>query len=309
MRHGMLFFVAVAFFVVVSFETTYASKCTGDQVLKMLDAGFSKAEIKEQCHEDTAASAPSPSRAPKAEKKGLQLTTPERSAEYNGMEFVLIPAGEFIMGSEYGGENNDEQPAHRVRISRPFYLGTYEVTQGQWEAVMRNNPSGAASNPNLPVENVSYEDVQKFIQKLNAQEGGTRYRLPTEAEWEYANRAGSTTAYSFGDDPDQLGAYAWYGKNSDSKTHPVGQRKPNAWGLYDMYGNVYEWVQDWYAWDYYQQSFSQDPQGPESGSARLIRGCSWNADSAEHCRSADRGFGSPGLRYNALGFRLLRTAS
>jgi hypothetical protein len=148
-----------------------------------------------------------------------------------GMEFVLIPAGEFRMGSTKG--DSDERPVHAVTISTPFYLGKHEVTQAQWEEVMRNNPSRFTGDPNRPVEQVSWEDVQAFIRKLNEKEGGTKYRLPTEAEWEYAARAGSTTAYSFGDDRGQLGEYGWYWDNSDKKTHPVGQLKPNVWGLYD----------------------------------------------------------------------------
>ena len=152
------------------------------------------------------------------------------------MQFALIPAGEFPMGSASGGDN--ERPVHTVRISKPFYLGIHEVTQGQWETVMGNNPSKFKGDANRPVEMVSWEEVQKFIDKLNSKEGGTKYRLPTEAEWEYAARAGSATAYSFGDDSGQLGKYAWFEGNAGSTTHPVGKLQPNAWGLYDMHGNV-----------------------------------------------------------------------
>jgi formylglycine-generating enzyme required for sulfatase activity len=163
------------------------------------------------------------------------------------MEFVLIQAWTFQMGSNNGEPN--EKPVHMVRISRPFYLGKYEVTQAQWEAVMGNNPSQFKGDPNSPVENVSWDDVQEFIKRLkrlNTRESGVKYRLPREAEWEYAAQAGTTTAYSFGNDPSQLGEYAWYGENANGETHPVGQKKPNPWGLYDMHGNVWEWVQDWY---------------------------------------------------------------
>jgi formylglycine-generating enzyme required for sulfatase activity len=131
-----------------------------------------------------------------------------------GMDFVLLPAGTFRMGSDTG--DSDEKPGHEVRLSKPFYLGKHEVTQGQWQAVMGTNPSNFKGDTNLPVENVSWTDVQAFIQKLNAKEGGTRYRLPTEAQWEYAARAGTTTTYSFGNDERQLGEYAWYGANSGS---------------------------------------------------------------------------------------------
>jgi formylglycine-generating enzyme required for sulfatase activity len=220
-----------------------------------------------------------------------------------GMEFVPIPAGAFMMGSAQG--NNDERPSHQVTISRPFYLGKYEVTQAQWEAVMGSNPSRFTGQPDRPVEQVSWDDVQAFIRKLNEKEGGTMYRLPTEAEWEYAARAGSTTAYSFGDDPGQLGEYAWYTDNSGGQTHPVGQRQPNAWGLYDMHGNVWEWVQDWYGT--YAAEPVTDPQGPSSGSNRVVRGGSWR-NGARFCRSAYRFYAHPGDRIVDLGFRLLRTA-
>ncbi len=195
------------------------------------------------------------------------------------VEFVLISEGEFLMGSADG--ENDERPVHKVRISQPFYLGKYEVTQAQWEAVMGNNPSHfkgsffKKGDPNRPVENVSWEEVQEFIRKLNAKEGGAHYRLPTEAEWEYTCRAGSTTAYCFGDDEELLGEYAWYGENAGIQTHPVGQLKPNAWGLYDMHGNVWEWVQDCYG--EYPAEAVTDPQGPSSGSSRVKRGGGWSS--------------------------------
>lgn len=189
-----------------------------------------------------------------------------------GMEFVLIPAGEFRMGSENGREN--EKPVHLVRITTPFYLGKYQVTQGQWEAVMGNNPSRFQGDLNRPVEQVSWEDAQEFLRRLGAKEGKA-YRLPTEAEWEYAARAGSTGAYCFGDDVKQLQDYAWYEANAQDTTHPVGQLKPNAWGLYDVHGNVWEWVQDWFDVSYYQRSPREDPQGPEQGKARSLRGGSW----------------------------------
>jgi formylglycine-generating enzyme required for sulfatase activity len=216
-----------------------------------------------------------------------------------GMEFVLIPAGEFLMG----------RSRRQVTITQPFYLGKYPVTQAQWTAVMGRNPSSHTSwfkdTSNQPVEQVSWDDVQEFIRKLNEREGGSKYRLPTAAEWEYAARAGSTTAYSFGDDPEQLDEYAWYISNSGSKTHSVGQKKPNAWGLYDMHGNVWEWVQDWHG--KYPSEPMTDPQGPASGSYRVYRGGSWYDDAGD-CRSAYRPGWPPGTRNGYLGFRLLRTA-
>ena len=167
-----------------------------------------------------------------------------------GMKLRLIPAGEFMMGSpgtESGREDDETQ--HRVSITKPFYLGVTEVTQEQYQKVMGTNPS-YFKGPQNPVETVSWADAVEFCRKLSAmpaeKTAGHVYRLPTEAEWEYACRAGTTTAYSFGDDASRLGDYGWFGGNSDSKTHQVGEKKPNAWGLYDMHGGVYEWCQDRY---------------------------------------------------------------
>jgi formylglycine-generating enzyme required for sulfatase activity/uncharacterized caspase-like protein len=202
-----------------------------------------------------------------------------------GMEFVPIPAGTFQMGSNDWDARDDEKPVHRVHITQPFYLGKYEVTQGQWLVVMGTNLSKFAGDPNLPVESVSWDDVQEFIRRLNNQAGGTTYRLPTEAEWEYAARAGTTTRWSFGDDANQLGRYAWYEGNAGRRTHPVVQLQPNAWGLYDMYGNVWEWVQDWYG--KYASDAAVDPAGPSTGSSRVIRGGCWLW--LNQCRSASRG--------------------
>jgi formylglycine-generating enzyme required for sulfatase activity len=222
-----------------------------------------------------------------------------------GMEFVLIPAGSFMMGSpdNYKYADSDEKPQHKVTISKSFYLGTYEVTQAQWEAVMGSNPSLFKGRSN-PVENVPWEDAQEFIKRLNAKEGHSRYRLPTEAEWEYAARAGSTGVYCFGDDADQLGGYAWYKDNSGKATHPVGQKQSNAWGLYDMHGNVWEWVEDWYDDEYYSRSPGTDPKGPSSGSYRALRGggCLLRA---WYCRSAYRNSPTPGYRHDFIGFRLV----
>ena len=151
-------------------------------------------------------------------------TLPHTFTNSIGMEFIWIPAGTFMMGSPDSATEafDNEKPAHRVTISQPFYLGKYPVTQAQWEVVMGNNPSRFKGNPNLPVESVSWNDVPAFMRKLNEREGGRAYRLPTEAEWEYACRAGTTTIYSFGNDAAQLGDYAWYNENSGGETHPVG---------------------------------------------------------------------------------------
>jgi formylglycine-generating enzyme required for sulfatase activity len=228
-----------------------------------------------------------------------------------GMYFVLIPAGTFMMGA---GENEPvsggERPRHRVTISKPFYLGRYEVTQEQWEAVMGENPSEFQGwfkglfTRRHPVERVAWCDAQKFIERLNRKEGHTRYRLPTEAEWEYAAKAGSD--YPYGDAAGRLKRYAWYDDNSGETTHPVGQKQPNAWGLHDMLGNVGEWVQDLYSDRYYSHSPDTDPQGPAAGYFfldRVHRGGCW-ASGAWNCRPASRFGSSPGFRVVWFGFRL-----
>lgn len=241
------------------------------------------------------------------------------SALYDGSGFVRIPAGEFLMGARNG--NGDERPVHRVRISRSFEMGKFEVTQAQWEAVMDGRVDAHAgqddkrtaegdgmvnSDPShfkgstLPVENVSWDDVQRFLEALNARDHKHLYRLPTEAEWEYACRAGSK-----GDYAGNLHAVAWYRDNSKNQTQPVGQKEPNAWGLYDMHGNVWEWVQNWYD-PRYKNNSTIDPQGPASGSYRVYRGGSWHS-SATDCRSAFRSFDLPVNRSYSLGLRLVRT--
>ena len=243
-----------------------------------------------------------------AEASGGAVEPPTGPTYTNGigMEFVLIPAGSFEMGCPSDSEacSDDEKPRHRVTISQPFYLGKFEVTQPQWESVMTDTPNPSSfKGRDRPVENVSWEDVQKFIEKLNAKEGHNRYRLPTEAEWEYAARAGSTTAYSFGDDAGRLGHYAWYLSNAGTETYPVGQKQPNAWGLHDMHGNVWEWVQDWYDANYYSAGAALDPLGPGAGEYRVLRGGSLYYDARE-CRSAYRGRNGPDVRSSNGGFRL-----
>lgn len=222
-----------------------------------------------------------------------------------GMKFVAIPAGSFMMGSPSGkkGRYRDEKQ-HRVSLTEGFYIQTTEVTQSQWKAVMGNNPSRFKNCFNCPVDWVSWNDVQYFIRKLNRKEGTDKYRLPTEAEWEYAARSGSRSAYSFGDNERQLSAYAWFSGNSDEKPHAVGQKKPNAWGLYDMHGNLQEWCQDWYG--DYPSGFLLNPRGPSSGSYRVLRGGSWLSRPRD-VRCADRSRNRPGGRFYSVGFRLLRT--
>ena len=216
------------------------------------------------------------------------------------MEFVPIPAGSFLMGSpEDEQDRGSDETQHAVTISQGFWMGKYEVTQGQWEAVMGSNPSRYSQcGPRCPVEQVSWDDVQEFIARLNAREGGSgyRYRLPTEAEWEYAARAGTSGA-RYG----ELDEIAWYAGNSGETIHPVGQKLANAWGLHDMLGNVWEWTADWY------RSYpGADDEFDYSGSRRVFRGGGWS-DGAWYVRSAYRSITSPGYRFNFIGFRLVRT--
>jgi formylglycine-generating enzyme required for sulfatase activity len=221
------------------------------------------------------------------------------------MHFVLIPAGTFMMGSGIEQEGDeDEQPQHQVTLSRPFYVQTTPVTQGQWHQVMGENPSFFREcGEDCPVENVSWDEVQEFIEKLNRMGGTDQYRLPTEAEWEYACRAGSTGSFCFGEDVAELGKYGWYEENSGKSTHPVGLLKANPWGLYDVHGNACEWCQDWYG--QYPPGPVTDPQGPAVGEHRVLRGGSWDGD-ADDLRSAYRLRFSPGYRYNHVGFRVAR---
>jgi formylglycine-generating enzyme required for sulfatase activity len=230
-----------------------------------------------------------------------------------GMTFVLIPAGTFMMGSpeDEPGRHSDET-LHQVTLTKSYYMQTTEVTQGQWKALMGSNPSSFDEcGDNCPVEYVSWNDVQEFITELNKRGEGT-YRLPTEAEWEYAARAGSSTAFANGDitetgngyDPN-LDAMGWYFGNSRYIIHPVGLKQPNAWGLYDMHGNTWEWCQDIYNVDIYK-SDQTDPIYIGEGSNRVIRGGGWNGY-AQYCRSAYRDDSSPDARYGSVGFRLMRT--
>ncbi|MCP4345183.1 MAG: SUMF1/EgtB/PvdO family nonheme iron enzyme [Desulfobacterales bacterium] len=248
------------------------------------------------------------SRVEKIEKETSERE-PEKFTNSMGMEFVLIHPGTFMIGSpEDEPGRSVVETRHQVTLTRGFYMQTTEVTQGQWKAVMGYNRSHFRSGDNYPAEKVSWNDIQKFIRRLYQKEGGATYRLPTEAEWEYACRAGSSKRYCFGDNEDQLSDYAWYSSNSGEKTHPVGLKKPNAWGLYDMHGNVSEWCQDWYEdWSrkYRHSSSVTDPEGPDDGEGRIIRGGSCMGD-VRSCRSASRAGDAPGERFYVFGFRLSR---
>jgi formylglycine-generating enzyme required for sulfatase activity len=226
-------------------------------------------------------------------------TLPHTRTNQAGIEFVLVPPGSFMMGSTNGAA--DEKPVHQVTISQSFYIGKYEVTQAQWQSVMGSNPSNFKDcGGNCPVEQVSWDDAQNFVNKLNESNDGFRYRLPTEAEWEYACRAGTT-----GDYAGTLSEMAWYSENSGSKTHAVGGKQPNAWGLADMHGNVWEWCQDWYHETYYG--------APTDGTAwvtggeqkeRVLLGGSWDSP-ATNLRSALRNGDAPGDRNLHFGFRVV----
>jgi formylglycine-generating enzyme required for sulfatase activity len=242
------------------------------------------------------------------------------------LELVLVPAGRFRMGSPAteAGRNEDEKQ-HWVKITRPFYIGKHEVTQEQWEKVMGKNPS-EFKGPKNPVENVSWDDCRAFIEKLNAlphpiplpkgegaspnpsppgrgARGEGSFRLPTEAEWEWACRAGTRTRFSSGDADASLADVAWFDANSGNTTHPVGEKKPNAWGLHDLHGNVWEWCGDWYG-EYAGGAWApqRDPEGPATGSARVLRGGAWGGIPGG-CRSAYRS-SPPAIRDFVIGFRV-----
>ena len=236
------------------------------------------------------------------------------------MGFVRISAGTFVMGNTQLDETafelpdgdvqaiHDETPPHTVRISHDFWLGATEVTQSQWLRLMNSRPGPAAGWrradwQRLPVVSISWNEAQRFIKKLNAVEKTHTYRLPSEAEWEYAARAGNTDARPF--PQDKLNAYAWFLKNSQDEPQPVASKLPNAWGLYDMLGNAWEWVADRYSENYYARSPGLDPQGPTRGTQRVRRGGSYHCEThlmRVNYRAAD----TPDTRYSVLGFRVMR---
>jgi len=240
------------------------------------------------------------------------------------LTLVLIPAGEFDMGSPEGEDGREaDETLHRVRITKPFYIGKYPVTQEQWQAVTGQNPSRFKGLANAlarvwqavtgkkpsdserlgkPVERVPWRDCQGFAEELNYRFGGSRFALPTEAQWEYACRAGSHSRFSFGRSSSNLGNYAWYHGNSRGKTHPVGQKRPNAWGLHDVHGNVWEWCTDWYG--KYSASDAEDPRGPASGGGRVLRGGSWYGV-PKYVRAARRLSRGPANSDRYVGVRLV----
>ena len=210
---------------------------------------------------------------------------PGEERSFKGIQFVWIPPGRFRMGSHYDDPaRQDDEIPHIVTLTRGFWLGKYEVTQAQWTHVMGENPSHFhEDSANHPVERVSWDDCREFVRRMNFHGGD--FRLPTEAEWEYAARAGQSTADSLPDDPGQRPPLAWYDANSDSETHPAATTQPNAWGLYDMAGNVWEWCNDYYA--PYPAHRVADPTGPQVGQYPVLRGGAWTSDAAQ-CRAARR---------------------
>jgi sulfatase modifying factor 1 len=226
-----------------------------------------------------------------------------------GMKFVWIPPGTFMMGSpKVEKQRRDNEIPHKVTLTKGFYMGVFTVTQEQWTEVMDNTPSKFQGEKNLPVENVSWNDCQKFIKELRGKDKKP-YRLPTEAEWEYACRAGTTTPFHFGKTifTDQVNYDGWYTYGNDKKgvlrekTTPVGSFPANAWGLHDMHGNVSQWCQDWYA--EYPQKDLVDPLGPNAGRHRVLRGGAW-INLPVDCRSAKRGCREPEHHWSNFGFRL-----
>jgi formylglycine-generating enzyme required for sulfatase activity/serine/threonine protein kinase len=266
------------------------------------------AEANTKLRQENAATVDSPTVLKTEDPKvSPNADTPESLTNSIGMKLKLLPAGAFMMGDENG--EPDEQPVHKVTLSKPFYMGVYEVTNAQWQSVMGSVPSNWKDD-DRPVAQVSWEDAQEYCRKLSElpeeRKAGRMYRLPTEAQWEYACRAGTTTKFSFGEDESLLGDYGWLASNSNSETHPVGQKKPNAWGLYDMHGNVWEWCSDWFG--NYPDGEVTNPQGPLSGSGRVYRGgCC--GDAARLWRSAYRVKNKPSRRYNGVGFRLALSPS
>jgi formylglycine-generating enzyme required for sulfatase activity len=238
-------------------------------------------------------------------KKRLQSLPQAPEIAYQdqwGMEFVSVSASTFLMGREIVPQDYfTQEVAHTVTLTQSFLIQTTPVTQAQWLAVMGDNPSKFQDHPDLPVETVTWSDAKRLIGQLNQSSQAVIYRLPTEAEWELSCRAGSATKYYFGDDDSLLEDYAWTENNAQKRPHPVKQKLPNAWGLYDCYGNVWEWVEDKY--EVYPLYALTDPTGPEKGAKRVVRGgCVLTGPS--RCNSAARGMCSPSKTNSHHGFRL-----
>ncbi len=249
-------------------------------------------------------------------------STPDVITTQSGLDMVAIPGGWFEMGSDKAGD--DESPVHRVWIS-PFWMDTCEVVQEQFKKFQFPDPSHF-KDPRKPLDQINWTDATMYCNERSLAEGlelcydeetwdcnfaANGYRLPTEAEWEYACRAGTNSQYSFGSTVQKLKAHAWFGDNSSKSTQVVGGKQPNPWGLYDVHGNVSEWCNDFYAEDYYRQSPERDPKGPAKGKERVLRGGAWNS-STDSCRStyraSDPSINDTCLANDAIGFRCVRNA-
>ncbi len=307
---ALIFFLAVAVIGGIYYQGRVREE--GERALREA-AGRSEQEAKQKQAEtekttqrEAVRPQPSPKPAPVVVPQP-KPTASQKAAAQAPEGMVLIPAGEFMMGSLSGEGHDHEHPQHRVYVDA-FYMDRYEVTVGQYKRFLsatghRSLPdwvSEYSRTADCPVVGVSWDDAVAYARWAGK-------RLPTEAEWEYACRAGSATKYSFGNDEGRLGEYAWYYSNSGRKTHPVGQKKQNAWGLYDMHGNVWEWCSDWYDKDYYSNSPSRNPKGPTNGQYRVLRGGSWN-NNANNARAANRNNNTPTNTNNNNGFRCARTA-
>ena len=319
-------------------EAGLSSGLTLDKVEKRLEEiGKTRATISMTIPDSTGEPPPARARFDERDAKRYQslwakhLNLPVVQTNSIGMRFVLIPPGEFDMGSTeaevaamlaeakrrkapsyYIKALPAEAPKHRVRITKPFYLGLCEVTQAEYARVMGNNPSKFQGDLSCPVERVNWNGAMEFCRRLGdmpeEKAAHAEYRLPTEAQWEYACRAGTTTVYNFGDSAAMLSRHAWWKGNSNGRTQSVGRLRPNPWGLFDMHGNVYEWCADWYAIDYYTKTPSVDPAGPESSSRRSCRGGSWNYG-PDPFRCAYRCHTTPKTQHDFLGFRVVKTVS
>ncbi|HSH94671.1 MAG TPA: formylglycine-generating enzyme family protein [Roseimicrobium sp.] len=254
---------------------------------------------------------------------------PTRAADFEevvaqGISFIRIPAGSFTMGTGDASQaelkklehwtrfNEQERPAKTVTLSKGFLIGKFEITQKQWRDIMPNNKTPSAfKGDTLPVDSVSWDEVQVFIREINKKEKSNKYRLPTEAEWEYCARAGGNGTFGLGQAKvaitfENIDGFAWHKENSEKKTQPVGKNKPNAWGVYDMAGNVWEWCQDWHDPAWYAKMPAQDPINKADGNTeRVIRGGSWFLD-VQHLRPANRSANPPNSKTSYLGFRLVR---
>jgi formylglycine-generating enzyme required for sulfatase activity len=282
-------------------------------LLKSLNAGHAGGELMTLVMESAAKTLPQA-----VDQAPLSQSTSAGNWSALAAEWVWVEPGTFEMGSpeSESGRETDESPQHEVTISTECHMGKYAVTRGQWEDIMGTAPwegqSRVPSSPTFPAVFVSWNDVQEFITRINASDGDWTYRLPTEAEWEYACRAGTTAMWSFGEDRHAMGEHVWYvdsdAAEEDQTPREVGTKLPNPWGLYDMHGNVWEWCQDIYREDYYADSPAVDPRGPdgEPDSSRVVRG-GYFRYFTRHSRSASRNTRKPEDRQRALGVRLVRT--